>query len=174
MKVTDWLAVYASILSTAIFAWNILQAKPKVKTRLVFGLHPEQGPGVYVFVQNKSVHTVHLAAVGPLYRYARASVREKIAFIINYRRLPKDLGWVHTNFKHLGISDACPITIEAGNAHQIFVPAAQVEEILQNAETRDLMVCAQDMLWHNSYSNVLAYPLSACKRDGAGKRDGDN
>jgi len=160
LKVTDWLAIYAAVLSTVVFAWNVLRAKPKVKTRLTLGLHPEQGPGVYVFVQNKSGHTVHLAAVGPLYRSGYASIREKLAFIIKYRRFPKTLGWVHTSFKYFGISDACPVAIEAGNAHQIFVPEAQVEEILRGAEAPDLMAHAQDMLWRNSYSNVLVYPLS--------------
>jgi hypothetical protein len=67
---------------------------------------------------------------------------------------------VHTSFKYFGVSDGCPVAIEAGNAHQIFLPEAQVEEILRGAEARDLMAHAQDMLWHNSYSNVLAYPLS--------------
>ena len=158
MKGIDWLAVYAAVLSTIIFARDVLRAKPKVETRLVFGLHPENGHGVYVSVQNKSSHTVHLAAIGPLYRYKSVSFKEKSTYFFKHRRLPGTLGWVHMSFKFHDISDRSPLAIEPGNAHQLFLSEEQIEQILEKSTSRELMFCSQDMLWRNSYSNVLLFP----------------
>lgn len=158
MEITDWLAIYAAILSTVIFAWDVVRASPKVKTRLVLGLHPKQGAGVYVSVQNKSSHTVHLAAVNALYRSSYASIWEKIVFLFTHRRLPTTVGWVHTSLKFCDVQDGCPVAIEPGNAHQVFLPQEKIERILEDAASRDLMANSQDMLWRNSYSNILNYP----------------
>jgi hypothetical protein len=159
MEVTDWLAIYAAILSTVIFGWDVLRARPKVKARLIFGLHPSHGAGAYISVQNTSSHTVHLAAVSALYKSSQASLWDKIKFSFTHKRFPTTVGWVHTSLKYHGIPDGCPVAIEPGNAHQIFLPEEKIETILQDAVSRDLMANPQDMLWRNSYSNILSYPF---------------
>jgi hypothetical protein len=158
MEITDGLAIYAAILSTAVLALDVVRASPKVKTRLVFGLHPNLGAGVYISVQNKSSHTVHLAAVSALYQSSHASLFGKIRFFLKNKRLPTTLGWVHSSLKYYDTPDFCPVAIEPGNAHQIFLPEEKIESILRDSVSRDLMASSQDMLWRNSYSNILNYP----------------
>lgn len=158
MKGTDWLAIYAAVLSTAVFVWEVIRTRPKVRARLLFGLHPELGPGAYAFFQNVSGHTVHLSGVDALYRSETASPFEVIAFLFKYKRLSRTIGWVHTSLKYYDVSDGCPVPIEPGNAHQIFLPEKVIEDILSGGISRELKLKSSDMLWRTSYSNILIYP----------------
>ena len=38
LRFTDYLAIYAAILSTSVFLWNILQSRPRVVIDLLPGL----------------------------------------------------------------------------------------------------------------------------------------
>ena len=38
LKFTDYLAIYAAILSTLVFLWNVLQSRPRIKVDLTLGI----------------------------------------------------------------------------------------------------------------------------------------
>lgn len=74
MTVTEFLAIYAAFLSTVVFIWNWAREIPRVKVKIVCGTEKvDEGylSGVYIFVQNPTPHTVHLAAIHILYLYKK-------------------------------------------------------------------------------------------------------
>lgn len=66
MTLTDWLAVYAAVLSTAIFAWDVVIARPRLRVRLLPGITAEGDFGVHISIQNTSAHAIRLASLSVL------------------------------------------------------------------------------------------------------------
>jgi len=160
MKITDYLAIYAACLSSIVFLWNVRRATSRVRIELVFGLEEVEGEsigGIYVIVRNPSAQTVHLASVSPLIpsESGPPSILEKIQHIVKYRRWPVSLGWVHTSFSYFDIDDGCPLSLEAGRSHQIFVPEEKIKEILKKSERKELRAVVQDELWRDKYSKTF-------------------
>ena len=159
MKTTEILAIYASFLSTVVFFWNVRRATSRVKIELIFGIAEigeEPSVGVYVSVKNPSAQTVHLSDISPLYPSKRPSFFEMAMHVLKYRRLPWSLGWVHTSFSYFDIDDGCPVSLEPGKGHKIFIPQEKVEKILEDAERKELKAVAQDELWRNKYSKAFS------------------
>jgi hypothetical protein len=95
LRFTDYLAIYAAILSTTVFLWNILQSRSRVVIDLLPGLEDSAANpriGLYVVIRNVSSHDVHLAAIDILYRYTVVRLRDRIAHMRRFRRLPLRLG----------------------------------------------------------------------------------
>lgn len=166
MKITDYLAVYAAVLSTLVFLWNVLQSRPRVKVDLIFGIEGSGDAvmsGVYVCVRNLSSHDIHLANIDILYPYTKPSWKERIAHAWRFKRLPKRMGWVHSSLSNYSVASGCPVCVEARKSHQVFIPQASVERMLADAVDRSLMACAQDQLWNNAYSSRFQCPLPSSK-----------
>lgn len=159
MIVTEWLAVYAATLSTLVFGWNLVQSRPRIKVRLVFGHDSVQGCGIYVSAQNRSAHTVRLSNISILYQWKRPTLRERVAHFTRFRRLPYRVGWVFSSISNYGLSDGCPIELHARDAHEVFIPESTLEVIFKEALSRKLVAVVQDKLWINSYSNEIDYPI---------------
>ncbi len=168
MKITEWLAIYAALLSTIVFLWNVVRSKPKIKVRIIFGFDEKKGGGVYICTQNKSAHTVHLSSVSILYPYKTPVIKDKLSHLWEYKRLPKKIGWVHASLSYYDISHGCPVSLNARDAHEIFIPERALDEILRKASSRQIMANAQDKLWNNAYSNVFEYPLTEPKASSQG------
>lgn len=166
MKVTDYLAIYAAILSTLVFAWNILQSRPRIKVDLIFGIEgtgDDLKSGVYIFVRNLSSHDVHLSNIEILYPYTVASLKERLAHAWRFKTLPKRLGWVHSSLSNYSVESGCPVCLEARKSHQVFIPEPALEEMLSGAIDRVLMACVQDQLWSNIYSGKFKCPAPGSK-----------
>src|SRR5262245_29635405 len=91
LRLTDYLAIYAAILSTFIFGWNFWSSRTRVRIRFMPGLDSVDGDaqtGAYVSIQNCSSHTVHLAALSILYPYRKKSIAHHILHTVKYRRWP--------------------------------------------------------------------------------------
>jgi len=162
LRFTDYLAIYAAILSTSVFLWNILQSRPRVAIDLVPGLDDSAAKlrtGVYVIIRNVSSHDVHLAAIDVLYRYTDVQFRDRIAHLRRFRRLPLRLGWVHTSLSNLSIESGCPLRLEARKSHQVFLTDETLEQLLADATDRRLMAHVQDQLWNDVYSRPLTVPM---------------
>lgn len=155
MKITDYLAIYAAILSTFVFLWNVIQSRPRIKVDLIFGIEgsgEEVKSGVYIFVRNLSAHDVHLSNIDILYPYKSSTVTERLAHIWRFKSLPRRLGWVHSSLSNYSVESGCPVCLEARKSHKVFISQPTLEEILTNAVDRVLMAGAQDQLWNNVYS----------------------
>ena len=167
MKITDYLAIYAAILSTLIFAWNVLQSRPRVRVDLIFGIEGTDEAlksGVYVVVRNLSSHDVHLSSISILYPYGIASLKERFAHVWRFKRLPRRLGWVHSSLSNYSVESGCPVCLEARKSHRVFIPQPALEAILAEVNDRTIMACVQDQLWNNVYSGKFKCPAIFSRR----------
>ena len=161
LKITDYLAIYATILSTLVFVWNVLHSRPRVRVDLIFGIEGTGDAlksGVYIVVRNLSSHDVHLSSIGILYPYRIASLKERFAHVWRFRRLPRRLGWVHSSLSNYSVESGCPVCLEARKSHQVFIPQAVLDAMLAEANDRAIMACVQDQLWNNIYSGKFKCP----------------
>ena len=167
MKLTEYLAIYAAVLSSIVFLWNISRSIPKYKIDIMFGVKGNDADmehGVYIGVRNPSSQTVHLASFGLLYKYANPGIIEKAKFLVKYRRLPKTVGWVQTSLSNYDIEDECPISLDSGKSHSAFIPNSVLERILDDSVDRKIRGHVQDQLWRDKYSSEFLYPTDGvCK-----------
>jgi len=163
LKGTEILSVYAALLSTIVFVWNMRKAIPSYKVEIVFGTDKVDGEyvsGAYISVKNPSVHTVHLASISILYPFGKAKFFEKIKHILKYHRLPLTVGWCHSSLSNYEIDDKCPIALEPGKSIGILVPEDILEKIFEDCEERVIKASVQDELWRNNYSRKFEYPIT--------------
>lgn len=168
MKVTDYLAVYAAFLSTLVFLWNVIQARPKVKVDLLFGLDGKGDSlrsGVWIVVRNLSSHDVHLVGMDILYKYSQPTFAQRLRHMWRFKSLARRMSWVHSSLSLHGLESGCPLKLEARKSHQVFVPDTVVEKLLAEAVDRRLMASVQDQLWNNVYSSKFASPKPARASD---------
>ena len=161
MKITELLSIYAAILSTIVFIWNIARATPRIKVKTVFGIEEvegEQVSGAYISVQNPSSHTVHLANISLLYPYTEINFKDKLVHLFKYRRLPLNVGWCNSSLSYNKVEDKCPIALEPGQSHNVFVPQNVLERIFEESTKREIKAVVQDQLWRNKCSNTLDFP----------------
>lgn len=170
MDLTKYLAIYAALLSTAVFAWNVSRARPKIRVKLIFAVEQVEGEyvrGVSVAVQNPSPHTVHLTNISLLYPWRRPTIKDYLEHIFRFRRWPSRIGWVHTSLSNYDIEDGCPVTLEPGTSHSVLVPEDKLEKLLEDATKRRFMAVVQDALWRNKYSPTFEYPIVPKQSDEA-------
>ena len=161
MKATEILSIYAAVLSTIVFVWNIHRAIPRYKVEVVFGTDKIDGEyvtGAYISVKNPSPHTVHLSNISIRYPYRKANIFELIQHTLKYRRLPLSVGWVHSSLSNYNVEDKCPLALESGKSIGILVPESVLEEIFKESEKRVIKASVQDQLWRNKYSRKFEYP----------------
>ena len=155
MKSTDYLAIYAAILSTLVFFWNVLQSLPRVRVDLIFGIEgtgEALKSGAYIFVRNLSSHDVHLSNISILYPYRTPSLTERFAHLWRYKRFPRRLGWVHSSLSNYSLESGCPACLVARKSHKVFIPQPVLEAMLVEANDRAIIACVQDQLWNSVYS----------------------
>lgn len=160
MKLTDALSIYAALLSTIVFAWNMRKAIPSYKVEIVFGtekVDDKYVTGAYVSVKNPSSHTVHLSNISILYPFGNRGLLEKVKHLLKYRRLPLTVGWCSSSLSNYGIDDKCPIALEPGKSIGILVPDNILEDIFDDCGAREIKVSVQDELWRNKYSRKFEY-----------------
>ncbi|NRE49240.1 hypothetical protein FG479_19410 [Burkholderia pseudomallei] len=163
MKFTDYLAVYASILSTLVFVWNIFQSRPRIRVDLVVGMENADGAvksGLYVIVRNLSSHDVHLSAISVLYPYEEIDLKGRVRHLLRFRRWPCRVGWVHTSLSNYSIDDGCPTCLEARKSHKVMIPESTLDQILSDATDSSLIASVQDQLWNNVYSRRFRWGFS--------------
>ena len=158
MKITEFLAIYGAVVSTAVFAWNVTASRAKIAVTLTGGIDQsgeELQSGVYLSIQNPSPHTVHVNSVSLVYPYRKVTLLEKIAHLFRYRRLDRYIDWVHNGLVFDGIETGLPVSIEPRQSHSIFIPENVIWEMLNKEGATVFAAVAQDALWRNKYSGVF-------------------
>ena len=162
MKLIEFLAIYGASLSTVVFFWNFIHSRPKYKVRaLVSGdeADPTRFAGAQILVQNKSTKVVHKSEITVFYPYKAARALDQIKDVARFRRLPLRVGWVGVCLRDYGIKDGCPIALEPGQVHQVFVPRELFNELLDRSLRREIRAFAKDRFWGNEeYSNLIRVP----------------
>lgn len=154
----DYLAIYAAFLSTIVFAWNVLQSKSRFRVDLIFGAESNSGKkisGAYIIVRNVSSRDIHLSSIGYLFPYSTPSVEGLISHMWRRKRISLRVGWINSRLSDHGISNYCPVTVEAGKSYSVFLPESAIRSMLAKAIKPYLIVCARDELWSTAYSRPL-------------------
>jgi len=164
LNLTQYLAIYAAILSTAVFFWNVVRfrARSKVRVRVVFGMEKVGGEyvhGAMISVQNPSAHAVHISNISLVYHWRRTTFLDSLEHIFRFRRFPRRIGWCHSSLSNYDIDDKCPVKLEPGMSHQVLVPEEAIEKMLSDAKSRRFIAVVQDALWRDKYSSVIDYPV---------------
>lgn len=165
-SLTEILAVYAAILSTAVFFWNVFQSRGKVRVKVVFGIDKVDGEyvsGLNVTVQNPSSKPVRIAGISLLYPYRHIGIRDWFAHIYKYRRIPRHLGWCYSSLENFNVDDKCPVSIEPGDSHHVLIPHADLDRGLKGAISHRVIATVQDALWRNTSSKIFV--LSERRKD---------
>lgn len=160
MRLTEYLAIYGALLSTIVAMWSIVRSLPKIRVLLIYASEEPEGEiqhGIGISIQNPSTCVAHITNVSFLYRYKNSNFIEQIKHYIEYKRISRCVGWCHSSLSDYGIKDGCPVSIEPGKAHWIFIPGEALEELFEDATSRELRVVVQDELWRNKYSKILEY-----------------
>ena len=160
MRLTDLLAIYGASLSTATAVWNYFRAQPQVRVLLVFALETIEGEsqhGVHISIQNPSDKTVHITNVSLLYPLESPSFLDRLKHLAQFKRISRSQEWCHSSFSNFGIEDKCPVSIEAGKSHGIFVRNEALDKLLEGTQSRRVKVVVQDALWRNRYSKAFNY-----------------
>jgi hypothetical protein len=161
MRLIDLLAIYGAGLSTTTAVWNYSRTRPQVRVVLIFALEEVEGEpqtGIGISIQNVSSQTVHIANVSFLYPFARSRFRDKLKHFIHLKRIPRNDGWCHSNLSLHGINHGCPVSIEPGKSHWIFVRHELLGTLLEGARSNRVKAVVQDALWRNTYSKAFEYP----------------
>ncbi len=162
MQLTEFLAIYGATLSTGTAVWSYFRAKPQVRVRLVFALETVEGElksGVGISIQNVSALPVHMTHVSLLYPYKRSTFGDKLGYLIRFKQIPRHGGWCHSSLSLSGVEDGCPVSIEPGKSHWIFVRNEVLYRLLEEATSRRIRAVAQDALWRNTYSKVFKFTI---------------
>lgn len=171
----DLVAGYAAVLSTIVFIWNWRNSKPKFSVEILPGtanVDDEYIFGAYVFIKNPSNHKVNISNISLLYPYRETSFFKETESMLRdgdsfstrclkiWREIKRALHWkesryrywVHTHFPFEGIDTGLPRTIEARDAHKIFIPETNLKDVLAESTSGLFAAVAQNSLWDRSYS----------------------
>ena len=155
LKLTEVLAIYAAILSTFVFFWNVLKSKRRIFVKLTYCLDGDGDDiqsGVCILIQNPSVNVIHVSGLSVLYPYRKTNFFDILVNSIKYRRWFSTYGWVHSSLSLYKLDDGCPVSIEPGHAHKVLIPYEILDELLKDAVTRKFMASVQDQLGNETCS----------------------
>ena len=158
MKITEFLAIYAAVISTVVFAWNVTTSRARFSVTLAGGANKsgeEYELGVFLSIQNPSLHTVHVNSVSLLYPYRKITLYEKIEHLIKYRRVGRYTGWVHNGLIFDDIETGLPVSIDPRQSHSIFIPENVIWEMLGKDGSAVFAAEVQDALWRDKYSEAF-------------------
>jgi hypothetical protein len=162
MRLTDFLAIYGAGLSTATVVWNYFRSRPIARVLLIFAAEETvEGKlqyGIDISIQNPSTKTIHISHVSLLYPLESSIFWKKLRHLIQFKRITRNTGWCSCSLLLLGVNDGCPVSIEPGKSHLIFVRHEALEKLLEKACSRRFKAVVQDALWCNKYSKIFEYP----------------
>jgi hypothetical protein len=168
LKVTDALSLYAAVLSTIVFVWNIRKAMPRFKVEVVYGtekIDDKYVSGAYISIKNPSAHTIHLSNVSMLYKYKKTCILDLLKNLFLYKRLPHNVGWISSSLSNYKINDKCPLALESGKSIGILVPETVIHNILEDSVDSVIKISVQDELWRNKHSKKFKYAFLEKNRE---------
>lgn len=153
---TEYLAIYGAGLSTIVFIWNVLRTRSFLKVRITEGLSKidgEYNSGVFISIQNPSLHTQHISAVALAYPFEQKGLKQTLYQMWEYKRIRR-IGWCTAFLSVYDIDDGCPVSIESGKSHQVFVAKEVLKEMLSESERKEIIAMVQDQLSRDKYSSI--------------------
>lgn len=164
LELTKYLAVYAAVLSTIVFLWNVKQARSTFRVHLAFAFGHSKGetvPGLLVDIQNPSSHTVHLVDVSFITRF-KSGIRFKNIMRFIRSRDPLALSsCFEMRFPPHLIDTGLPVSVQPRASHTIFVPCVTVEKYLVASDDGIIQVAIRDALGRKRYSQKFVFPVQS-------------
>ena len=154
---------YVALLSTINFLWTISRETPKVQVKLVSGsdrLDGELISGIYIVVQNPSIHILHISNILILIPHKQSSIKDLIHQIWQFKRIPRNNGWAHMSLADCGLNTGCPFSLDAGKSHRVFIPDQTLKAIFENAIREEIMCVVQDEVRKGKYSKKFKYQIN--------------
>jgi hypothetical protein len=156
-KFTDFIAIYAALLSTLVFVWNFRNSQPRFKVELFSGFK-EQEHGVFIDIKNPSSQVVIINVVWLLFPLRTAKLVEKVTNLCRFKRLPH-LDWVRGSIFAEVIATELPVSLAPRNSHRIFIPEAKIREMLQRTPSTSFAAGVRDALGGSKYSSPLHHHI---------------
>lgn len=163
----DWVAIYAAVLSTIVFLWNIKNSKPSYSVELAPSAQDngkEIEDGIDITIKNPSSKVVNISNISLVY----ASPREAFFLVNLYRGLSEKL--LNLEPSNVRAHYFLPVhgelfkpktflSIDAHNSKNIFVPLSSMEEMLKDPDVENGVFYAivQDALSRRRYSPIFRY-----------------
>lgn len=161
VTLTDYIAIYAAIVSTFVFLWNIRNEKSQIKVEIMYGAEEVDGKfytGIYIIIKNLSQHKIYLNALSLAYMYKKISIRYWIEHFLEFRNLRKYIHWCHgPNLFYEDTNTDIPISIEPRSSISKFVPDNIVKEFLNDSVNDKLVAEVQTALGKSIYSPIFLY-----------------
>ena len=159
----DWklfIAIYAAILSTGVFFWNVSKSRRWTRIRVCHGVEQKDDDvisGVWVSIENCSDKPAFIRAVSVLYPYRSASIWAKAAHLVKYRNSTKTVGWVFTSPEYVEIKTGLPKEIQPGDSYGFLLPEKKLLKLTEDRIRDEIMVSVQDALAMDSFSKVFDF-----------------
>lgn len=161
LELTKYLSIYAAVLSTIVFLWNVRQARSTFRVRLAFAFDHFEGetvPGLLVDIQNPSSHAVHLVEVSFLTRFMSGTrLKSILSFFRSCDPLSLSSG-IEMRFPPSLVDSRFPASVPPGASHTIFVPCITIEKHLVGLDDRRIQVAIRDALGRRRYSPKYVFP----------------
>ena len=77
---------------------------------------------------------------------------------MKFKKFPWRLGWAYSRLSNYELEDGCPLSLEAGKSHDVFVPQKTLDEIFEDSVQREIIAVVQDELWRKKYSLKFEVP----------------
>lgn len=167
LKITDWLAIYAAVVSTLVFWWTIKQSKAKIKVDILPGFETIDGiptSGYFIIIRNISSQPIPIGSISILSQYKQATLFSRLNHLLKYRRFSQSEGWVYHSLSSYNIDTKCPITLEPRSFHKIIISFDKIDSLLKEDSLRLIKVNVQDQLWKGYFSKPIKamHPSHTC------------
>ena len=160
MELTEFLALYAAIVSTGMLGWSVYQSRASYKVEVnhaLYDVREEAKGGIAIKALNHSPQAVHLQGFLLIAGNEKTNLLKKGNHIFPVRNM-HILGAVeYASLEKYSVDDQCPITLGSGESHIVNIPLEALIEIRKLTNTSKLFACVQDQLGKKIYSKAFDY-----------------
>ena len=153
MKNLDFVAIYAAVLSTIHIIWTIRSETPKVNVKIVNGfdrVDSEVIDGIYIIVQNSSKHSLNISNILILIPQNK-SLMQRVKSHLRFKNHVR-FTWAHSSLANYGLNAGCPLKLEPGKSHSVFIPEQTLNLILKDSTLKEIACVVQDEVRKPKYS----------------------
>lgn len=162
MKLTEYLAIYAAIMSSVVFFWNVRKSRPNFRVKVSHGIGDQKDgtktAGFVASVENMSAQTVFIKPISILIFKENPTLKDRWTFLRKYKRYSRTQGWVFGNFENFDIEQDRQNKLEPGQSFSVFIPASVCKVIAEHSKSTIFRAYAQNELGENRYSKDMEIP----------------
>lgn len=155
LKATDWIAIYAALVSTWVFGWQVRQARPRIIVSAMGGLVNDDY-GAYISIRNNSVHAIKIESCSLLYQSRKQPLWSWLKVVWQFKRVPRFHGW-NIRFLPDSLKLELPARLAPYDSLNIFIPESALLDLFGGGSERRLIFKIQDAMWKDYYTNEFSF-----------------